>query len=84
MGETSRVLVAAYLPWLLSAITIWFNLMAGNKQPMAWAIALVGQAGWTAWIVTTGNWGFLPMNIALWFVYARNHVKWNAAEPTNV
>lgn len=74
-----RELITTYLPWLLSAITIWFNLMAGNKHAGAWALALVGQAGWLAWIIVTKNWGFLPMNLALWIVYGRNHLKWNEA-----
>jgi hypothetical protein len=75
--------VVTYAPWLLSAITIWFNLMAGNKHRWAWAIALVGQAGWLTWIILSANWGFLPMNIALWIVYTRNHMKWQAEpEPT--
>ena len=67
----------AYMPWLLSAITIYMNLLAGNKHPHAWAVGLVGQAGWLAWILASSNWGFLPMNIALWIVYGRNHLKWN-------
>jgi hypothetical protein len=71
-----RELVIFYLPFLLSLITIWFNFTAGNKHPMTWVIALVGQVGWTTWIVLSENWGFMPMNIALWIVYARNHWKW--------
>ena len=71
-----RDAIITYLPYLLSAITIWFNLAAGNKHPLSWAIALVGQALWLLWIVVSGNFGFLPMNLALWVVYARNHLKW--------
>lgn len=67
------------LPWLLSAITIWMNVLAGNNARHAWAVGLVAQAGWLLWICITANWGFLPMNFALWWVYARNHLKWRAA-----
>jgi hypothetical protein len=67
-----------HLPWLLSAITIWMNVLAGNKHPSAWAVGLVNQAMWLFWIVVTGSWGFLPMNGALWIVYGRNHIKWRA------
>lgn len=67
------------LPWLLSAITIAMNLLAGNLWRHAWAIGLVGQALWLVWIITARQWGFLPMNLALWAVYARNHLKWRAA-----
>jgi hypothetical protein len=69
-------LLVDHLPWLLSAITIWMTVLAGNKHPSAWALALVGQAGWLVWIVASANWGFLPMNLALWIVYARNHLRW--------
>ena len=71
------IIVTTYLPWLLSAITIWMTVMAGNKHPSAWLIGLVAQAGWLLWIVVSANWGFLPMNIALWIVYWRNNRKWN-------
>lgn len=66
-----------YLPWLMSAVTIYMTLMAGNKHPKAWAIGLANQALWLVWILATGAWGLLPMNAALWIVYARNHMRWN-------
>ena len=69
-------MIATYLPWLLSAITIWMTILAGNKHPFAWAIGLVNQALWLVWITATDTWGLIPMNIALWVVYARNHWKW--------
>jgi hypothetical protein len=72
-------MIEAYLPWLLSAITIWMTLLAGNKHPRAWEVGLVNQALWLGWIVATANWGFLPMNVALWVVYMRNHLKWKLA-----
>ena len=64
------------LPWLLSAITIWMTVLAGNKHKNAWAIGLCNQALWLVWIIAAQTWGLLPMNLALWIVYARNHVKW--------
>lgn len=69
-------LVAA-LPWLLSAITIWMTVLAGNKHPSAWAVGLANQALWLVWIIASQSWGLLPMNAALWLVYGRNHLKWN-------
>lgn len=66
----------AYMPWLLSVITIYMTVLAGNKARNAWAVGLAGQAGWLAWILVSASWGFLPMNIALWWVYGRNHLKW--------
>ena len=66
-----------YLPWLLSAITIWMTLMAGNMHNSAWLVGLGNQALWLIWIVATGTWGLIPLNVALWIVYGRNHLKWN-------
>ena len=70
-------MIRGYLPWLLSAITIWMTVMGGNKRKSAWIIGLVNQALWLVWIVASAAWGLLPMNAALWVVYGRNHLKWN-------
>jgi hypothetical protein len=69
-----------YMPWLLSAITIYMTVLAGNKTRWAWAIGLANQAHWLVWIFAAQAWGLLPMNIALWIVYSRNHLKWMRAE----
>ena len=68
-----------YLPWLLSAITIWMTVLAGNKHRSAWLIGVVNQALWLIWIGWTETWGLMPMNIALWIVYWRNHMQWQRA-----
>lgn len=72
-----RTHVVAYLPWLLSVITIYMTVLAGNKTSWAWLLGLVNQALWLGWIVAAEAWGLIPMNIALWIVYARNHLKWS-------
>lgn len=71
-----RAAIIDYLPWLLSAVTIWMTLLAGNKHRLAWAIGLCNQALWLGWIIAAEAWGLLPMNLALWVVYGRNHLKW--------
>ncbi len=73
-------IIVEILPWLLSANTIYAMLLAGNKKRGAWFWGLFGQAGWLAWILTTESWGLLPMNVALWYVYARNYMKWNPTQ----
>ena len=73
--------MTTYMPWLMSAITIYMTLLAGNKNRHAWAVGLFNQALWLAWILASKNYGFLPMNIALCFVYARNHLKWGGQQP---
>lgn len=72
-------IIVVYLPWILSAITIWMTLLAGNSHPKAWLVGLVAQALWLIWILCSKNWGMLPMNITLWVVYFRNHLKWSKA-----
>jgi len=71
--------IRVYLPWLLSGITIWMTLLAGNVHRSAWLVGLGNQALWLIWIVVTGTWGLIPLNVALWIVYARNHFKWRRA-----
>jgi len=71
--------IRTYLPWLLSAITIWMTLLAGNLHRNAWLVGLGNQLLWLIWIVLVGAWGLLPMNLALWVVYGRNHMKWSRA-----
>lgn len=78
LREAYDQFVRKVLPWILSAVTIWMNVLAGNNYPSAWAVGLAGQAGWLVWIVATRSWGFMPMNIALWAVYLRNHLLWAA------
>lgn len=71
-------IIRFYMPWIMSAVTIWMTLLAGNKYKSAWLVGIGNQALWLTWIVTVGAWGLIPMNITLWVVYARNHLKWSA------
>jgi len=73
-------MIATYLPYLLSVITIYMTVLAGNKSKHAWLFGLGNQGLWLVWIISTGAWGLIPMNIALWIVYARNHFKWAKAD----
>ena len=69
-------MISQYLPWLLSAITIWSSFLAGNKDIKAWKVALCNQFLWSVWVIVSQTWGFVPLNIALWIVYYRNYRKW--------
>lgn len=71
--------IVKYLPWLLSVITIYMTILAGNNNKYAWIIGLVNQFLWLIWITASNTWGMIPMNIALWIVYFRNYLKWHKA-----
>jgi len=71
-----KYIILHWLPWLLSAITIYSMLLAGNKRKGAWLVGMVNQALWLVYILTGHFWGLLPMNLVLWIVYARNYLKW--------
>lgn len=71
-----RALIVTGLPWLLSAITIWMTVLAGNLHRHAWLLGLAVQALWLVWIVAAQAWGLVPLNLVLWVVYLRNHLKW--------
>lgn len=66
------------LPYVISVVTVYSMWLAGNKDFAAWPIAIVNQALWLFWIVLSGTWGLLPMNIALWIIFYRNYRKWTA------
>ena len=68
------------IPWILSAITIYMFSLAGDKNKWTWLVGLTNQGLWLTWILLSSTWGLLPMNIALWVIYARNHIKWNNKE----
>lgn len=76
-------MIVTYLPWLMSAMTIWMTLLAGNNNKHAWAVGLVNQIFWVTWIIASETWGLIPMSIALGIVYARNHFKWNPQQTAN-
>jgi hypothetical protein len=72
--------IREYLPWVMSAVTLWMTWLAGDKHPNAWAVGLANQVLWSVWIVAMGAWGLLPMNIGMWLLYGRNHLKWQVHE----
>ena len=57
--------------------TVW---QAGNKTKWTWALSGFNQVLWFTWIVTSKNWNFLFMNVALTVIYIRNHRKWNQSQ----
>lgn len=67
-----------WMPWLLSAITLYITWMQGNKHKSSWLLGILNQVLWFTWIVASRSWGLLPMNLMLAVLYVRNHFKWNS------
>lgn len=80
-GADVRTAIITYLPWLLSAMTIYSAWLAGGFHRHAWTVSLANQLFWLVWIIAAQAWGLLPMNAALWIVFTRNHLKWQASRP---
>lgn len=72
-----REIIIKYLPYILSAITAYTMLLAGNKKKGAWLVGLLNQILWFTWIFVSGTWGLLPMCIVMCIVYYRNYIKWS-------
>lgn len=70
--------LAHYLPWLLSGLSIVGAWLAGSLHRWTWLLGLFNQALWLVWILYVQEWGFLPLNIWLWVIYTRNHLKWKS------
>lgn len=64
-----------YLPWLLSLLTLIHMYIAGDNHPKTWIFGIFNQCLWLVYVVGTQSWGFLPMTIALFIIYIRNHGK---------
>lgn len=72
-----KQIIIKYLPYLLSVITAYTMLLAGNKRAGAWLVGLFNQVLWLTWIIVSGTWGLLPMTGVMIIVYIRNYIKWN-------
>jgi hypothetical protein len=76
----SREFLAMYLPWLLSALSLVMSVLTGNKWRYAWLFGLGIQCLWVLWVMSAKTYGFLPLCLALFVIYGRNHIKWQRAE----
>lgn len=77
---TSAELVRDWLPWLMSAVTLYMTFLQGRKTWVAWAVGLGNQVLWLWYALSTQTWGFLPLNLGLWYLYVRNLQLWRADE----
>lgn len=64
------------MPWVMSVTTLATNWLAGNKWLHTYKIGMANQAIWFAWVFMSHNYGFLPLNLFLTFIYYRNDRRW--------
>ena len=69
-------MIRVYLPYLMSAITVYQLTLAGHKKASTWLWGLGNQTLWLTWIISTEAWGLLPMTAALLIVYTKNYRLW--------
>ena len=74
-----RQAIVIYLPYVLSALTIYSALAAGNKRRIAWSVGLANQGLWFLWIWASRSWGLAIMTVVLTAIFARNWIKWGRA-----
>lgn len=73
-----------HFTWVLSAATISMAYLSGIRHPRTWEVAMVGQACWSLWIFVREDWGLVPMNVVLWYLYIKNYFQWKKNPPNRI
>lgn len=71
-----ELVLVKYLPWLISITTIYMIFLVGNKDIKGWIVSFFCQFLWAAFIIASSSWGLIPLNIAMWYLTARNYILW--------
>lgn len=69
-----------YLDWLTGLVTLIGVYFTGKKRWFGQAIQFISQIFWAALIVQRGLWGLVPLEVALFYLYARNTWIWYKEE----
>lgn len=67
---------AQLIPLALSINTFAVMWLVGNHRILGWVLGVLGQCGWFVFIAVFDAYGFLPLAVALTYVYTRNLLKW--------
>ena len=68
--------ITDFLPWVLSALTVYSVYLSGYKNRYSWLVGIVCQILWIIFAVTTKSWGLLPMNFIMIPLFFRNYLMW--------
>lgn len=58
-------------PWLISGTTVASTHLIGMRYRHAYKWAVVNVCIWSAWSISSGNYGFMPLNLMLIIQYLR-------------
>lgn len=64
--------------WILTAVGVTSQYLAGRRSVWGWALGIVAQALWLAYSISTRQWGFLLSVGAYGSVYVINFRRWRA------
>ena len=78
LGGMSTVWLNATETEVYSA-SLLMSVLTGNLWRYAWLFGLGIQCLWLIWIYAAQAYGFLPLCLALFVIYTRNHMKWRTA-----
>lgn len=57
---------------IIGVVTLLMLYFAGNHDRRAWYVNLFANGLWWALIFVDGDWGFVPLNVAVLFLTIRN------------
>jgi hypothetical protein len=72
--------VCDILPWLLSAATILYLWLMGNKNQLGLTIGMAMQFAWVYFYAYTRQWGLIPLSVFIVIVLGRNLILWRRQE----
>jgi hypothetical protein len=75
--------LATLLSWGGCALLLIGLKLIGDKRASGFWVALVAEAMWIAWGVTTGAWALVAMSAVIMAMYVRALVLWKAGEGSN-
>lgn len=62
--------------WILTAVGVTGLYFAGKNNKMGWAIGIFAQTLWTAYALSTKQYGFLVSAGAYGWIYVKNYLAW--------
>jgi hypothetical protein len=65
-----------YLDWITGFITLVGVYFTGKKRWFGQAIQFISQIFWAGLIVQRRLWGLIPLELTLFYLYARNAWRW--------